>query len=173
MQSDRDAVDVPVPEFVKSVNPLYEDKYDFGDPEPPYRAVQEETREAERDLERKASGGHTADEALGSDGKPLVVGDVATVVFGVGKKSYPKTGTLLAVGGGVARVRLKGAKDPIGDAFPHSRVSTAPINGGKPLKTKGEKKTAADHALHVKEYEDALKEGRDPRPSERIRPCAC
>src|SRR5690349_4415507 len=116
----------------------------FEDPVPPYLAAQEEAREAERELEREASGGYTADEPLGSNGKPLVVGDVATVVFGAGKNSYPKSGTLLAVDEHIARVRLNGSKEPLGEAFPHSRVSTGPINGGKPLKSKGEKKTAAD-----------------------------
>lgn len=138
----------------------------FEDSEPPYRAAQEDAREAERELERQASGGHTADEALGSDGKPLIVGNVATVVFGAGKHAYPKTGTLLALDGPSARVRLNGSKEPLGEAFPHSRVSTGPINGGKPLKTKGEKKTAAEHALHLKEYQDAIAEGRKPRPSD-------
>lgn len=138
----------------------------FEDPAPPYRAAQEDAREAERELERQASGGHTADEALGSDGKPLIVGNVATVVFGAGKHAYPKTGTLLALDGPSARVRLNGSKEPLGEAFPHSRVSTGPINGGKPLKTKGEKKTAAEHALHLKEYQDAVAEGRKPRPSD-------
>jgi uncharacterized protein (UPF0335 family) len=138
----------------------------FEDAEPPYRAVQEEARAAERELERQASGGHTADEALGSNGKPLVVGDVATVLFGAGKHAYPKTGTLLAIDGQSARVRLNGSKEALGEGFPHSRVSTGPINAGKPLKTKGEKKTAAEHALHLKEYQDAIAEGRKPRPSD-------
>jgi len=138
----------------------------FEDPVPPYLAAQEEAREAERELERQASGGYTADEPLGSNGRPLVVGDVATVVFGAGRNSYPKSGTLLALDERGARVRLNGSKDPLGEAFPHSRVSTGPINGGKPLKSKGEKKTAADHALHLREYQDAIVAGRVPRPSD-------
>jgi uncharacterized protein (UPF0335 family) len=138
----------------------------FEEPEPPYRAAQQEARAAEQELERRASGGHTADEAPGCDGKPLRVGDVATVLFGAGKHAYPKTGTLLAIEAEMARVRLNGSKEPLGDAFPHSRVSAGPINGGKPLKSKGEKKTAAEHALHLKEYKDAVAEGRKPRPSD-------
>jgi hypothetical protein len=140
------------------------------DPEPPYRAAQEESRDAERDLERRASGGHTADDDLGYNGKPLVVGDIAHVAFGVlfgdGKKAMEKSGTLLSIAGGVARVRLNGSKDTIGDAFPFSRVRTEPINGGRPLKSKAEKKTAAQHAHHLAEYRDALNGGEKPRPSD-------
>lgn len=135
------------------------------DTTPPYKKALEEVREAERELERSASGGLTADEEVGSNGERLVVGDVATIEFLSGKKAFQKTGTLLCVGGGITRVRLNGSKDPLGTAFPCSRVSTNPFNGGRPLKTKAEKKTAAEHALHMKEYEDAIREGRKPSPS--------
>lgn len=137
--------------------PAVEPFHDFDEGDPPYKRALAETREAERALERSASGGHTADGAIGSNGQPLVVGDPARVAFGSGKKAFEKTGTLLCVGGGVARVRLNGSKDALGEVFPCSRVSTAPVNDGKPLKTKAEKKTAAEHALHVKQYEDASK----------------
>lgn len=152
--------------------PTVEPFHDFDDGDPPYKKALEETREAERALERSASGGLTADEETGSDSicanraddidQRLVVGDVARVAFGSGKKAFEKTGTLLCVGGGVARVRLNGSKEPLGDVFPSSRVSTALINAGKPLKTKAEKKTAAEHALHMKQYEDAIGAGLKP-----------
>lgn len=152
--------------------PAVEPFHDFDEGDPPYKKALAETREAERALERSASGGLSADEESASNpicairadetDQRLVVGEIATVAFGAGKKAFQKTGTLLCVGGGVARVRLNGSKEPLGEVFPSSRVSTALINAGKPLKTKGEKKTAAEHALHMKQYEDAI--GAGPAP---------
>jgi uncharacterized protein (UPF0335 family)/ribosome modulation factor len=142
---------------------------EFEDEVPPYRAAEEEAaaiqRDAERELERRAAS-QAADENLGFDGKPLVVGDIAHVGFRTGPRSMDKSGTLLSIGGGIARVRLNGSKDAIGDAFPFSRVRTEPINGGKPLKTKAEKKAAAQHANHVAEYREALNGG-EARPQAR------
>lgn len=165
--------DFEVPAFVRrghekadeaKLGPFPDDS--FEDPDPPYRGAQEDAREAERELERRASGGHTADDALGSNGKPLVVGEVATVHFGAGRSAYQKSGTVLAIEGQMVRVRLNGSKDALGEGFPFSRVWSGPINAGRPLKSKGEKKTAAEHALRLKEYQDAVAEGRKPRPSD-------
>jgi hypothetical protein len=131
---------------------------------PPYAAARpdaEATREAERELEREASG-FTAEETLGSNGKPLVVGDPAIVEFGTGKAASEKSGTLLAIEGTNARVRLKGNKDPLGELFPHKRVHTEPVNNGKPLTSKAAQRVAGAHAQAMVEFREAGK----ARPSE-------
>jgi ribosome modulation factor len=137
---------------------------DFEDPAPPHRANDEAKREAEKELERKASG-HTADDLLGANGKPLLVGDIAVVKFGAGKSEYEKNGTLVDIIGQNVVVRLIGAKDPLGETFPAARVSTVPINGGKPVKTKAEQKKAAEHANRLSEYREAKAKGK-ARPSD-------
>jgi hypothetical protein len=163
-QETAEATDEPPP--APPEDPIQTDIEDFEDPKPPHRANDETVREAERKLEKKASG-HTADDLLGANGKPLLVGDIAVVKFGSGKKAYEKNGTLVDIAGTNVVVRLIGAKDPLGETFPHQRVSTVPINGGKPVKTKAEQKKAAEHANRLSEYREAKRRGgKLPRPSD-------
>lgn len=140
----------------------------FMDETPPYKAGDEQNREAERELERAASG-HAADEVLGFTELPLVVGDPARVRFGTKRSQSEKSGTLLALDDPQsARIRLNGSKDPMGEVFPVSRVATEPVNGGKPLTGKVAQREAGKHAQHMTEYREA-KAGNPPkgaRPSD-------
>jgi hypothetical protein len=137
----------------------------FENPTPPRRANGDATREAERELERKASG-HAADELIGANDKPIVVGDIAEVTFGEGKKKHQKNGTVLAIEGGGVRVRLVGQKEVMGDVYPAARVASWPHNSGKPVKSKAEQKKAAEHVTRVREYEVARSGGAKSRPAD-------
>lgn len=140
----------------------------FMDPESPYKANEADTRAAEQELERQASG-HTAEDVLGFTEQPLVVGDVARVRFGTKRNQTEKNGTLLSIEDAKnARVRLLGSKDPLGEVFPITRIATEPVNGGKPTTTKAAQREAGKHAVHMTEYREA-KAGNAPgaaRPSD-------
>ncbi|ACB80870.1 hypothetical protein Mpop_2715 [Methylorubrum populi BJ001] len=161
---------VPDPSALPADQPEPGDDDFQEDEEAPHQRVAREraaeTRAAEEALEREASGGATAEDVLGFNGQPVIVGDPAIVRFGTKRNQTEKSGTLLKIEDAKnVRVRLVGSKDPLGEVFPVQRVSTEPVNGGKPLTSKAAQRKAADHAHHMTEFREASG-GRAARPSD-------